>query len=174
MEDVRKCSFRGCGEIGTKKWTKTTYYCGLHAAARAMRNNARNSSKYVPEIEDILKVWPKDDICPRCKRTFIYGQKVQNNASPSLQHFNPLPENENPIGVVCHRCNNNLRNLGDDIQAMDIPLNLRRCTFCDTLKPLEEFGSHSHRTKKVTYIRSHCLVCARKVTAINTAKRKQR
>lgn len=160
MEDeVRICSHRGCDDVATKKWTVTTFYCDKHAAIRAMRNNARQSEKFVPTMQEIVEVWPKDNVCPRCGCDFVFGKGVQSAASPSLQHFAASPEMDNPIGIVCHRCNNNLRNLGDSLEAMDIPLNLRRCTRCNTLKDKGEFGWHTSTVTGKRNISSHCRPC---------------
>ncbi len=170
-EDERRiCSHKGCSDFADKRWTATTYYCNKHASIRAMRSNARNSDKYVPEFKDIEAAWPDDDNCPRCERSFVFGRVVQNDASPSLQHFAATIDVPNPIGVVCHRCNNNLRNLGDGIEAMQIPLNLRKCTRCNELKDLSEFGWHTSRVTGKSNIGSHCKPCASADAAESTRR----
>lgn len=175
MEDeVRICSHRGCSDVATKRWSPTTFYCGKHAAIRAMRSNARNSEKFVPTVSEIDAVWPKDNVCPRCGCDFVFGKGVQTIASPSLQHFAASPEEENPIGIVCHRCNNNLRNLGDSIEALDIPLNLRRCTRCNTLKDKSEFGWHTSAVTGKSNIGSHCRPCTVIVAAENKKLRENK
>lgn len=172
VDEERTCSHRGCEDVATKRWSPTTFYCGKHAAIRAMRCNARFSRKFVPTIREIEAVWPEGDICPRCKRVFVYGNRVQTNASPSLQHFAPTAEADNPIGVVCHRCNNNLRNLGDGVEALNIPLNLRRCTRCKCLKDKSEFGWHTSKVTGKSNIGSHCKPCTVIAAAENKLIRK--
>lgn len=139
----RKCSRKGCTEIGLYKIGINSYYCPKHYRFREMRGKAQQGYKTVPswdECEEMLQpcLNEKGELgkCPYCRRQMRWkcGNNKKRSATISLQH-----NHDGTMGLICTSCNagHGPSKLGD--AYLDIPTDEKYCPDCDEIKLRAQF-----------------------------------
>lgn len=151
----------GSAEAFLSKGSASGSYRSKRRAMTIMRTGSRLSGKYVPSFAELERAWPEGNACPRCKVKFEFVRRTgaAYGSHPSIQHFLPSESDQNPLAMICGKCNHALINLGDTVDAMSVELGLRKCTCCGNLKQEGDFYPKKMRKSGNTGLQSHCKDC---------------
>lgn len=168
------CSARGCSDAAIGNGIVRGRYCLKHRTITVMRTGSRLAGKYIPSFKEIERVWPLDQCCPRCNIEFDFVRRkgAAYGKNPTLQHFHPSSDNANPLAVVCAKCNHALKNLGDTIDSMSIPVGIRKCTLCGRLKKESDFYLKKIVKSGNSGRQSHCKPCQKSRLSEHTKARR--
>lgn len=159
----RKCSRKGCNDIGHNKAGTATWYCNKHYRFAKMRESAKLNDKVVPsyeQCEEMLQPCLDEHgnlgKCPCCNQQMRWkaGGDKKTGRTISLQH-----NHDGSMCFICHSCNtgHGSSKLGD--KYLEIPVGSKYCSDCDTIKPDTAFYK-----SKATWsgTQSICIPCHRK------------
>lgn len=134
---MKRCSFRGCMDIGTEKKPHgifACWYCQKHHRFIQMRTDAKTHCKKVPSYKLLEQLLGhiENMRCPHCKRRMNWLRK-ESKFVITIQH-----DRSGRLRLLCMECNL-AHSLCPGDTFYDIPLNKKWCSSCETVKSKKRF-----------------------------------